>query len=58
MDEGSSTPLQPPVPLRDPSREPGRPGSDAWKPDPASPGGTPARKYVPPGAPGTGDATP
>jgi hypothetical protein len=57
MEKGSSTPLQPAVPLTDPPREPGRPGSDAWTPDPAAPGGTPARGSVPPGAPGTEDGT-
>jgi hypothetical protein len=57
MEKGSSTPLQPAVPLEDPPRETGRPGSDAWTPDPAAPGGTPARGSVPPGAPGTEDGT-
>jgi hypothetical protein len=57
MEKGSSTPLQPAVPLEDPPRETGRPGSDAWTPAPAAPGGTPARESVPPGAPGTQDGT-
>ncbi|CAN5260646.1 hypothetical protein BH10PSE1_BH10PSE1_29370 [soil metagenome] len=57
MEKGSSTPLQPPVPLDDPPRKTGRPGSDAWTPDADSPAGTPARKTTPPGAPGDQDGT-
>jgi hypothetical protein len=52
MEKGSSTPLQPAVPLEDPPRETGRPGSDAWTPDPAAPGGTPAREASRPARPG------
>ncbi len=57
MDNGSSTPLEPQVPLQDPPRDTGRPGFDAWSPDSGSPGGTPARKNTPPGAPGTDKGT-
>jgi hypothetical protein len=57
MEKGSSTPLQPAAPLEDPPRTPGKPGSDAWEPGADQPGGVPARKDTPEGAPGTEDGT-
>ncbi len=50
-------PVRPQEDREDPPRGEGRPGSDAWTPDPAQPGGTPARRETPPGAPGTDAGT-
>ena len=57
MTEELSRPLEPLVPSDDTPGTPGKPGTDAWEPGGDQPGGVPARKDIPLGAPGTADDT-